>query len=91
MQLSCQLTNSHQASTVENQVDYNEQGIKLKTYRGYRKKVVGKTSEDLKWIRDPQISVGKCNRQYPTTSPLYVFPITLGLALEGLSLLPFRT
>jgi hypothetical protein len=33
---------------------------------------------------------GKCDQQNPKTSPLYVFPTTLGPALEGLSLLPFR-
>jgi hypothetical protein len=39
----------------------------------------------------PRSSIGKCNRQYPMTSPQYVFPTTLGLALEGLSPLPFHT
>jgi hypothetical protein len=33
---------------------------------------------------------GKCERRNPKTSPLYVFT-TIGPALEGLSLLPFRT
>ena len=45
--------NSHQAGTVESQVDHNEQGIKPETYQGYRKQVVQKTTEDLKWIQDP--------------------------------------
>jgi hypothetical protein len=34
---------------------------------------------------------GKCKRQNPKTSPLYVFSTTIGPALEGLSPLPFHT
>jgi hypothetical protein len=32
---------------------------------------------------------GKCNQRNPKTGRLYVFPTTLGPALEGLSPLPF--
>jgi hypothetical protein len=49
-QLGCQHVNSHQVGTVESRVDHNEQGIKPKTYQGYRKKLVRKTIEDLEWI-----------------------------------------
>jgi hypothetical protein len=34
---------------------------------------------------------GKCYQRNPKKSPLYVFSTTIGLALEGLSPLPFRT
>jgi hypothetical protein len=43
--------------TVDSRVDRNEQGIKPKTYQGYQKKVFQKTTEDLKWIRDPRSSM----------------------------------
>jgi hypothetical protein len=49
--------NSHQVGTFDSWVDRNEQGIKPETYRGYRKKLFRKMTEDLKWIRYPQISV----------------------------------
>jgi hypothetical protein len=65
--------------------------INPETYRGYQKQVVQNKIEDPEWIWGPRSSVGKCNQQYPMTSPQYVFPIMLGLALEGLSPLPFRT
>ena len=52
-QLGCQCANSHQAGTIESQVDHNEQGIDPEAYQGYQKKVVQKTTEDLEQIRDP--------------------------------------
>jgi hypothetical protein len=52
-QLACQRANSHRAGTVESRVDHNEQAIELETCQGYRKKMVQKTTEDLKQIRDP--------------------------------------
>jgi hypothetical protein len=33
----------------------------------------------------PMKLCGKCDQQNPKTSPLYVFPTTLGPTLEGLS------
>ena len=51
--------NSHQVGTVDSQVDRNEQGIKPKTYRGYRKKVAWKTTEDIEQIRGLGSSIGK--------------------------------
>jgi hypothetical protein len=45
--------NNYQAGTVDSRVDRNEQGIKPKTYRGYRMQVFQKTNEDLERIRDP--------------------------------------
>jgi hypothetical protein len=57
--------NSHQAGTVDSRVDRNEQGIKPKTYQGYRKQVVRKTTEDLKWIRDPRSSVANAIDEIP--------------------------
>ena len=56
-QLGCQRTNNHQAGTVESWVDHNEQGIKTKTCQGYWRKLVWKTTEDLKWFQDPWSSV----------------------------------
>jgi hypothetical protein len=53
--------NSHQAGTVESRVDHNEQGIEPKTYQGYQEKMVWKTTEDLKWIRDPRSPVANAN------------------------------
>jgi hypothetical protein len=46
--------NSHQEGIVESQVDHNDQGIELETYQGYQRKVVWKTTEDLKQIQDPR-------------------------------------
>ncbi len=46
--------NSHQVGTIDSQVDHNEQGIEPETYQGYRKQVVGKTTEDLERIQDPR-------------------------------------
>jgi hypothetical protein len=37
----------------------------------------------------PMKLCGKFDQWNPKTSPLYVFPTMLGLALEGLSPLPF--
>jgi hypothetical protein len=51
--LSFQLAVSHQAGTVDSRADHNEQDNKSETYRGYREKVVWKTTEDLEWIRGP--------------------------------------
>jgi hypothetical protein len=45
---------SHQAGTVDSQVDHNEQVIKIETYRGYRKQVLWKMTEELEWIQDPR-------------------------------------
>jgi hypothetical protein len=52
-QLGFQRANNHQAGTVESRVDHNEQSIEPETCQGYRKKVVQKTTEDLKRIRYP--------------------------------------
>jgi hypothetical protein len=49
-QLGCQHVNSHQAGTVEGQVDHNEQGIEPETYQGYQEKTFRKKIEDLEWI-----------------------------------------
>jgi hypothetical protein len=64
-QLGCQHTNSHQAGTVESQVDHNEQGIEPETCQGYREKMVWKTTEDLEWIRDPRSPVENANDGIP--------------------------
>jgi hypothetical protein len=42
--------NSHQAGTINSRVDRNEQGIKPKTYQGYRNQMVWNTTEDLERI-----------------------------------------
>jgi hypothetical protein len=52
-QLSCQCANSDQAGIVESWVDHSEKGIEPETCQGYREQMVWKTTEDLKWIRDP--------------------------------------
>jgi hypothetical protein len=38
----------------------------------------------------PMKLCGKCDKRNPKAIPLYAFPIMLGTALEGLSLLPFH-
>jgi hypothetical protein len=57
VQLGFHLVNNYRASTVDGRVDSNEQGIKPKTYRGYRKQVFQKTTKDLEQIQDPQSSL----------------------------------
>jgi hypothetical protein len=49
-QLGFQCTNSHQAGTVDSQVDQNEQVIEPETYQGYQNQVVQKTTKDPEWI-----------------------------------------
>jgi hypothetical protein len=76
-QLGCQHANSHQAGTVESRVDHNEKGIEPETYQGYREKMVRKTTEDLKQIRDPQIPVANANDGIPKQSLYMCSPLRL--------------
>lgn len=48
-----------------------------------------KKSQDNNQIESFLHNYSKCDQQNPKISPLYVFPTTLGPALEGLSPLPF--
>jgi hypothetical protein len=76
-QLGCQHANSHQAGTVEIQVDHNEQGIEPKTCQGYREKMVRKKNEDLERIRDSRSPVENANNEIPKQALYMCSPLQL--------------
>jgi hypothetical protein len=69
--------NSHQAGTVESRVDHNEKGIEPETCQGYRKKVVQKTTEDLKHIRDPRSPVANAIDEIQKQALYMCYPLRL--------------
>jgi hypothetical protein len=62
-----------------------------KSFQGYRRKMVWKTTEDLEQIQGPQGSVVKCDHCNSQESPQYTIPTMIDLTLEGLSPLSFLT
>jgi hypothetical protein len=48
--IGCQLPFSHQVGIVDSQADHNEKDNKSKALTRYRKKLFGKTTEDIKRI-----------------------------------------
>jgi hypothetical protein len=82
-QLVFQHANSHQAGTVDSQVDHNEQGIKPETCQGYREKMVQKTTEDHERIRDPRSPMANANDEIPQQILDMCSPLRLGRLWRG--------
>jgi len=74
---------------VDSREDRNELDNKSKTYQGYREKMAGNTTEDLKWIQGPQISVRKCSRYYSQDRSLICVRHYVQSYFGGVISLPF--